>query len=139
MKRIARKAGFTLVEMLTVIVVMGLLVAVVTGGLAFNLARAKAKTAQLQLSRIASSITLLRDDMGRLPTASEGLTALVSEPAGATGWTGPYEPSSALKDPWDEAIHYRVDGNQFEVKSLGADRKPGGQGVNRDLTAPEAL
>ncbi len=81
---------------------------------------------------------MFRSDVGRYPTAGEGLKALIDEPADAEGWTGPYLKSAgALKDPWRGDILYRaVDDGDFEVASLGADRKVGGTGTKRDLAAP---
>ena len=133
------KAGYTLTEMLVVIAVIGLIAAFLTPNLLAQLGRAKSKTAQLQLNGIAGALTLYRDDVGHYPTQAEGLAALTAEPPGATGWTGPYQSASSLRDPWGQPILYSLNTTtgKFQVKSLGADDKPGGRGADRDLEAPE--
>ncbi|SFJ79741.1 type II secretion system major pseudopilin GspG [Caulobacter sp. UNC279MFTsu5.1] len=125
--------------MLVVIAIIGLIAAVLTPSLMGQLGRARVKSAQLQLESVAAAVEMFHSDVGRYPTAAEGLRALVDEPAEAEGWTGPYlKSASALKDPWNGAILYQVaDDQTFEVVSLGADRKVGGTGTKRDLVAPK--
>jgi len=125
--------------MLVVIAIIGLIAAVLTPSLMGQLGRARVKSAQLQLESVAAAVEMFHSDVGRYPTAGEGLKALVDEPAEAEGWTGPYlKSASALKDPWAGAILYRpVDDQGFEVVSLGSDRKVGGTGTKRDLVAPK--
>jgi general secretion pathway protein G len=135
----ARQAGYTLTEMLVVIGIISLIAAVLTPGLMTQLGRARAKSAQLQLDTIASSVELFRSDVGRYPSQQEGLTALVQEPSSVQGWTGPYvKDQRTLNDPWGTPISYVLepDGRHFYVESLGADGKSGGSGVDRDLRAP---
>ena len=130
--------GYTLTEMLVVIGIICLIAAVLTPGLMGQLGRARVKAAELQLQTVASAVELFKSDVGRYPTAQEGLTALVVEPSGLEGWTGPYlKDSKALLDPWNRPLIYTPDpsGGTFVVQSLGADGKPGGTGVNRDLKA----
>ncbi len=133
------QAGYTLTEMLIVIGVIGLIAAVLTPGLIGQLGRARAKAAQVQLETVSAQVEMFMADVGRYPTAAEGLPALVKEPAGAEGWTGPYmrDPKS-LKDPWGRDIRYEVgpEGQGYAVIILGADGKVGGSGANRDLKAP---
>lgn len=131
--------GYTLTEMLVVIGIIALIAAVLTPGLMGQLGRARAKAAQLQLDTIASSLEVFRGDVGRYPTKEEGLNALVREPPSLDGWTGPYlKDTRVLKDPWGRAVSYTVDSEAqtFSVASNGADGRPGGSGVNRDLKAP---
>lgn len=131
--------GYTLTEMLIVIGIIALIAAVLTPALIGQMARARAKTAQLQLEMIAAGVESFESDVHRYPTAAEGLKALVSEPSGADGWTGPYvRDAKVLNDPWGRPVIYAVDeaSHTFRVISLGADGKPGGSGVDRDLTAP---
>jgi general secretion pathway protein G len=125
--------------MLVVIAIIGLIAAVLTPSLMGQLGRARVKSAQLQLESVAAAVEMFHSDVGRYPTAGEGLKALVDEPAEAEGWTGPYlKSASALKDPWAGTILYRtVDDQGFEVVSLGSDRKVGGTGTKRDLVAPK--
>lgn len=136
--RVRRDAGYTLTEILVVMAVIGLIAAVLTPGLVGQLGRARAKTAQLQLNNIASGVEMFRSDVGRYPTESEGLQALLSPGAEIEGWTGPYiKEAQALTDPWGGQVTYKlVDaGRGFVVTSLGADGAANGTGRDRDLTA----
>ena len=84
---------------------------------------------------------MFNSDVGRYPTSQEGLKALLSEPSGVDGWTGPYiRDRKVLNDPWGRPVIYvnDPDAHTFLVKSLGADGKPGGSGADRDLQAPES-
>jgi general secretion pathway protein G len=133
------EAGYTLTEMLVVIAIIALIAAVLTPNLLGQLARSRAKAAQLQLDTTAAAVEVFRTDVGRYPTEAEGLQALVKDPGGAEGWSGPYlRDAKALSDPWNDPIAYKLtsDGRGFYVQSLGADGKAGGTGVNRDLKAP---
>ena len=136
-----RDAGYTLTEMLVVIAIICLIAAVLVPGVMGQLARARAKAAQVELDTVAASVEMFHTDVGRYPTQSEGLNVLLTEPSGVDGWTGPYlKDSRALKDPWNRPLIYVVsaDGESFFVESYGADGKPGGSGVDRDLRSPEA-
>jgi len=97
--------------------------------------------AQLQLDTLAANVETFASDVGRYPTDKEGLDALVAQPGSVEGWTGPYvRDRKMLNDPWGRPILYVPDpnGRAFEVESLGADGKLGGQGVDRDLQSPQA-
>lgn len=134
------KAGYTLTEMLVVIAVIGLIAAVLTPNLLGQLSRARSKAAALQLKSLSSAIVLFKDDTGRYPTLTEGLQALIVEPPGAEGWTGPYiEEAASLRDPWGQPVLYSLDpsGLRYQVTSLGADARPGGRGIDRDISAPQ--
>ena len=125
--------------MLVVISIIGLIAAVLTPTLMGQLGRAKAKAAQLQLESVAAAVELYHTDVGHYPTKEQGLTALIKEPSSVEGWTGPYlRDPKALLDPWGRSILYGVEADEtgFSVQTLGADGKPGGSGVNRDLKAP---
>ncbi len=127
--------GYTLTEMLVVIVIIALIAAVLTPSLLGQLARARAKTAGLQLDTTTTSLEMFKDDIGRYPTQSEGLKALVSDP-GTEGWLGPYLKSDkALNDPWGHPIVYTATTDGASVTMLGADGKTGGKGVDQDVTA----
>jgi len=140
--RIPRRGGadgYTLTEMLVVIAIISLIAAALTPGLISQMNHARAKTAQLQLDTLVSSVETFRADVGRYPTDQEGLAALTSEPPGVEGWAGPYlRDVKAAQDPWGHPILYHLtdDGSHFYVMSYGADGKPGGAGVSRDLKAP---
>lgn len=138
-RRLGSQDGYTLTEMLVVIGIIGLIAAVLTPALIGQLGRARAKAAQLQLETVSAEVEMFQADVGRYPTVAEGLSALVTEPTGADGWTGPYmRDVKALKDPWSRPLVYSVgaDGLGYAVTSFGADGKEGGSGVNRDLRAP---
>lgn len=135
-KKLEGDAGYTLTEMLVVIVIISLIAAVLTPSLLGQLARARAKTASLQLEATATSLDLFKEDIGRYPSEAEGLKALAVDP-GVSGWMGPYLKSEkSMNDPWGRPLVYALstDGDAT-VTSLGADGKVGGKGVNQDLTA----
>jgi len=128
-------AGYTLTEMLVVILIITLIAAVVTPTILSQLGRAKAKTAALQLDSTAATLTMFREDTGRFPTETEGLAALV-EDSGIAGWTGPYLKSDkGINDPWNRKLVYKLDSDgQVILTSLGADGKTGGKGIDQDIS-----
>ena len=137
--RLKPDAGYTLTEMLVVIGIIGLIAAVLTPGIIGQLGRARAKAAQLQLDTLTADLEAYSSDVGHYPTQQEGLAALVTEPSSVQGWSGPYvRDKRMLNDPWGRPLVYTNDADKqaFVVKSLGADGKPGGSGVDRDLQAP---
>ena len=135
--KISEDDGYTLTEMLVVILIISAIAAVLTPSLLGQLARAKAKTATLQMDSTQAALALFKDDVGRLPTDSEGLTVLINNP-GLEGWTGPYLKSiKATKDPWGHAIAYHITGtDEATLTCLGADGKPGGTGADQDIVLP---
>lgn len=128
------RAGYTLTELLVVLLVLGLLAATITPVTLAQMNRAKARTARLQMENIAAAIALFAADVGRPPTAEEGLDALVTPPPGATNWGGPYiRARDRLVDPWNRPYLLETRGVEtFAVRTLGADGKPGGDGANAD-------
>jgi general secretion pathway protein G len=138
---VGREDGYTLTEILVVMAIIGLIAAVLTPNLIGQLGRSRAKTAQVQVETVAAAVEMFRADVGRYPAQSEGLQALIAQPADGDGWTGPYVRNDrTLRDPWGAALDYRrsEDGRTFVVTSLGADGQVGGDGLNRDLGAPAA-
>ncbi len=135
-RRLAPDAGLTLLELLVVITILTLLT-VAIGTVALNyLGGAKADAARLQMEQIATGLDLYRLDLGRYPTEEEGLDALVSAPAGAEGWNGPYlRKADALTDPWGAPFLYAVPGESgaYDLVSLGADGAEGGEDDAADL------
>ncbi len=126
-----REAGFTLVEMLVVITIIGLIMALVGPRVLNYLSESKAKTAQIQIESFSSALDLFYLDNGRYPTSNEGLTALVRRPPNAGGWNGPYLKSGSVPaDPWGRAYVYRAPGERqpYEIVSLGASGQPNGTG-----------
>lgn len=131
-------AGFTLVEMLVVLVIIGLLVGLV-GPRVFNqLSDAKTKTAKIQIESFTNSLDLFFLDQGRYPSTAEGLGALVTKPANVTAWNGPYLRGAGLpKDPWNNAYIYRSpgQGRPYEIVSLGSDGREGGTDSAADVVS----
>lgn len=139
LKRIAPRTApaYTLTEMLVVLVIIGLLAAVVGPRLFSRLDDAKGRTARLQMTSLQTSVDLYRLDVGRLPTAEQGLGVLIAAPSGEANWLGPYLARDALPiDPWGNAYAYEVDpsGARYRIVSYGSDGRPGGAGVSADLS-----
>jgi general secretion pathway protein G len=132
----SRQAGFTLLELLVVLAILALLAGLVGPRVLEQLSGARADTAKIQIKNIEAALDLYRLDVGRYPTTSDGLQALLDKPANATRWRGPYLKSSdGIIDPWGETYRYRRDGgkNTYEVFSFGADKSEGGEGDDADI------
>jgi general secretion pathway protein G len=130
--------GFTLVEMLVVLVIIGLLGLLVAPNLIHRLGMAKSDAAQAEINSLVSAVDTFAIDMGRYPTKEEGLQALLEAPNGDTGWRGPYlRKKQALIDPWGRPFHYRVPGEHggYDLFSLGSDNAEGGEGDAHDVTS----
>jgi general secretion pathway protein G len=126
--RQARRGGFTLVEMLVVLAILGLVVGLVGPRVLNYLSDSKVKTAQIQMENLASALDLYYLDAGRYPTTEEGLGALVRRPANAGPWNGPYLKTTGVpKDPWGRDYLYRAPGQNapYDVGSLGPEGKEG--------------
>ncbi|MES2934268.1 MAG: type II secretion system major pseudopilin GspG [Pseudomonadota bacterium] len=135
-KRVAA-AGFTLLELLVVLVILGLLAGLVGPKVIDALGGAKGKTAKLDIDGMGNSLEMYKLDVGRYPTSQEGLQALIAAPSGANNWNGPYLNKPAVpKDPWGYEYHYVAPGQHlpksFDLSSLGADNREGGDGENQD-------
>ncbi len=136
-KRKSKEDGFTLVELLVVMVILGLLVGIVGPRVINYLSSAKTDTARLQISQMGAALDLYMIDMGRYPGSSEGLEALVVEPSGADNWNGPYLSSDVVPlDPWGNEYGYDMPGDAkpFDLYSLGADGAEGGEDENSDIS-----
>jgi len=130
--------GFTLVELLVVLAILGLIAAIAVPQTIGYLGRAKSKTASIQIDNLGAALDLFRLDVGRYPSDSEGLEALVNPPGDVGNWAGPYlKKQSSVLDPWEKPYQYRFPGQngEYDLFSLGADGQEGGEGENRDLVS----
>lgn len=130
--------GFTLIELLVVLVILGLLAGLVGPQVLRHLGGAKSDTAQLQISELGAGLDLFHLEVGRYPSSSEGLQALVEAPSTATNWHGPYLKKSTLpKDPWGNDYIYAFPGDHgpYDLYSYGADNAEGGEGDNKDIVS----
>jgi len=133
-----RQAGFTLIEIMVVMVIIGLLMALVGPNLIGRSEKAKSQAAAMQIERLGTVLDTFRLDVGRYPTTQEGLQVLVQRPMGIDRWDGPYINKGVPKDPWDRPYIYRSPGEAgrpYDLYSLGADGAPGGTDNNRDITS----
>jgi general secretion pathway protein G len=132
------ESGFTLVEILVVITIIGLIVALVGPRVLNYLGESKVKTAKIQIQSFGSAIDLFYLDAGRFPSNAEGLAALVTPGSGVAGWNGPYlKGGSVPKDPWGKPYLYRSPSEHgpYEIVSYGADGQEGGSGTAADITS----
>lgn len=129
--------GFTLLELLVVLAVMGLLAAIVGPQVIRYLGSSRTQTAKIQIDNVATALEHYRLDVGRYPTPEEGLDALITAPATARNWNGPYLPkASGILDPWGKPYLYRnpgEKGGEIDVYSLGSDGTQGGSGEAQDV------
>ena len=139
MKRTS-SAGFTLIEIMVVVVILGILGALIVPNIISRPDEARVSAAKLDIGRIGTALDLYRMDNGNYPSSDQGLDALVNEPNGfpeARHWS----PDGYLKkmpvDPWDEPYLYFSEDRTFEIYSYGADRKEGGEGFDSDLSSSD--
>jgi len=137
----AGQAGFTLVEMLVVITIIGLIMGLIGPRVLSYLGESKVKAAKIQLQSFASALDLFYLDAGRFPSTAEGLAALVRQTPGVAAWNGPYLRGSTVpNDPWNHGYVYRSPGERgpYDIVSYGADGQEGGSGVAADLSLEKA-
>lgn len=129
-----RSAGFTLVELLVVLAILGLLAGLVGPRVLGQLDGAKSKTAAVQIKDLEQAAELFKLDVGRFPTTAEGLNALV-EKVSVPGWNGPYLRKGLPADPWGNAYRYESPGRRgdIDIYTYGADNAPGGEGERADI------
>jgi general secretion pathway protein G len=121
--------GFTLVELLVVMVILGMLASLVLPNFFGQAEKAREKTAKVQISTLSAALDAFALDVGRYPSTSEGLDALVQAPSGLEQWDGPYLKKSVPKDPWGNSYEYKEPQSQsdYDVISPGADGRPGSE------------
>lgn len=129
--------GFTLLELLVVMVIIGLLAGYVGPKLFAQIGKSEVKAARAQIEALRRSLDQYRLDVGRYPSTDEGLTALVVKPAQEPRWSGPYLAKSVPADPWGHPYEYRSPGqhDEFDLLSYGRDGRPGGEGENADIVS----
>lgn len=129
--------GFTLLELLVVMVIIGLLAAYVAPRYFSQVGRSEVRSAQAQIASLRSALDTYRLDMGGYPTTEQGLAALTTRPANAPRWNGPYLQKAAPPDPWGKPYQYRSPGEhgEFDLLSFGKDGQPGGSGEAADITS----
>ena len=138
-RRPTTSRGFTLIEILVVIVVIAILATLVAPNVFQHVATAKASTAKSQIEMLSTALDAYRLDNGQYPTTQQGLAALVAKPTidPPPTWRGPYLRKDIPLDPWNDAYVYvspgDVNPNGFDLLSYGADKKPGGDGENADI------
>jgi general secretion pathway protein G len=132
----ASESGLTLIELLVVLLIIGLIAAFAVPRVMNYLGGARQDSAKIQISRLSGILDLYRLDVGRYPSTSEGLNALIEAPTDAERWNGPYiQKADALTDPWGRPYEYRAPGQHgdFDLYSLGADGAEGGDGEDADV------
>ena len=133
--RIGTQRGFTLMELLVVLAILGLLMSLVGPRVLNQLGGAKTKTAGIQIKDLEQSLEMYKLDVGRFPTTEQGLVALVEKPGNAAGWNGPYLKSDVPLDPWKGEYQYRYPGEhgELDIFTFGQDGQDGGEGEDSDV------
>ncbi|MDP1935897.1 MAG: type II secretion system major pseudopilin GspG [Hylemonella sp.] len=136
-KKVRRQAGFTLLELLVVMVIIGLLAAYVGPRYFAQLGKSERGTAKAQIEAFARALDAYRLDTGRYPSTAQGLGALVTRPADEPKWNGPYLQKAPPPDPWGHPYQYRQPGladAEFDLSAFGKDGRAGGDGDDADLS-----
>ena len=136
--RRARSRGFTLLELLVVMVIIGLLAGFVAPRYFAQVGKSRVKAAHAQIDALDKALEQFRLDVGRLPTSEEGLAALNAAPSGISNWEGPYLKKDVPIDPWGHPYVYKYPGDHGDdpyLISYGADGAPGGDGNNADIVS----
>ncbi|MFG6442149.1 type II secretion system major pseudopilin GspG [Roseateles sp. LKC17W] len=132
-----RHRGFTLLELLVVMVIIGLLAGYVGPKFFGQIGKSEVKAARAQIDALQKSLDQYRLDAGRYPSTEQGLAALVAKPADEPKWQGPYLAKVVPKDPWGHDYQYRAPGEhgEYDLLSFGKDGRAGGEGEDADLTS----
>lgn len=128
--------GFTLLELLVVVAIIGLLAAFVGPRLFGNVSKSEITTAKAQIEAFSRALESYRLDTGKFPDTAQGLQALITQPEGISRWNGPYLQKEVPLDPWGQPYVYKRPGTNrdFDIVSYGQDGSPGGTGEDTDLT-----
>jgi general secretion pathway protein G len=132
--------GFSLVELLVVLAILGMIIGLVGPRVMKHLGSAKSDTAKIQIEDLGATLDIFYLENGRYPSSQEGLSALVTKPAGLDNWNGPYLKKQVIpKDPWGNEYHYQSPGNhgEYDLYSYGADNQAGGDKNDRDINSWE--
>jgi general secretion pathway protein G len=130
-----RTQGFTLLELLVVMVIIGLLAGIVAPQYFTQIGKSKGKVARAQIESFGQALDQYRLDVGRYPTTEQGLVALRAAPPNVQHWRGPYLKQEIPADPWGNAYEYKAPGGhgEYDLLSLGGDSQPGGEGEAEDV------
>ncbi len=130
------RTGFTLLELLVVIVILGLLAAYIGPKYFSQLGKAEVTAAKAQIEAFEKALDTFRLDVGRYPTTEEGLNSLLVKPASAERWNGPYLKKAVPPDPWGKPYVYRFPGTrgEYDIASHGRDGQPGGSAEDADIS-----
>lgn len=135
----ARARGFSLMEIIIVVTIIGLIAAWAATNIFGKQEQAQARIAKAKLTSLSGPLDLYKLDTGRYPNTQEGLRALLTNPGNVSNWNGPYvKNTDELKDPWRNDLLYKSPGDAnrpYDLTSLGADGKEGGDGPNRDINS----
>ncbi len=136
-KKVHASSGFSLIELLVVLAIIGLIVGLVGPKVLNYMSSSRTKTAGLQVQGFRQALDLYYLDVGRYPSTSESLVALTTQPAAVDQWKGPYLKTAPPPDPWGAPYRYRSPGEHgdYDIYSLGADGREGGTGDAADITS----
>lgn len=132
-----RTRGFTLLELLVVMVIIGLLAGYVGPKFFGQIGKSEVKAAKAQIDALTKALDQYRLDVGHYPSTEQGLAVLNTKPADEPKWAGPYLAKALPKDPWGNDYQYRAPGEhgEYDLLSFGRDGRPGGEGEDADLTS----
>lgn len=136
MKSRSKDAGFTLIELMVVLLILAMLTTIAAPRITKYLGKAKSQTAAVQVEALTAAVDAFVLDVGRVPSESEGLQSLLEPPSGAKSWDGPYiKKAASLTDPWGRPYRYRSPGRagEYDVFTFASDDREGGDGDATDI------